>query len=74
MSIDSIIKQLVLAHADNEMKAIAVVTVNQNGEPIIQYAVSHMDTYAVSFGLDIIKAGLMSDALNNASKPNEQKE
>lgn len=72
--INNIIKQLVLAHADNEIKAMAVVFTNQEGEPSIQYAVMHADAYAINFGMDIIKAGLMSDALNNASRPGDKRE
>lgn len=72
--IDDVIKQLVLAHADGEIQAIAVVFTNKEGEPAIQYAVQHVDAYAINFGMDIIKAGLMSDALNNASRPGDNRE
>jgi hypothetical protein len=72
--VDDIIKQIVLAHADDELQAIAVVLVNKEGEPEIKYGVDHLSSYAVNFGLDVIKAGLMSNVLNNASKPGKERE
>lgn len=71
--ISDIVKQTVLAHADQNIKAIAVVFVNQDGEPEIHYAVTNTFAYGVNFGLDIIKAGILSDVLRNASKPSEDR-
>lgn len=72
--IDNIIKQLVLAHSDNAIDCIAVVFLNSNGEPEIHYAVNNTQAYAINFGLDCIKAGIMSDVLRGASKPSEDRE
>ena len=72
-SVDDIIKQLVLAHADMEIRSIAVVMFNQEGEPEIKYAVDHQSSYAVNFGMDVIKASLMSNVLNNASRPGKER-
>ncbi len=71
--IEDIIKQLVLANADNTVTGLALVMVNTNGEPEIHYAVTNDYAYAINFGMDIIKAGLLSDALNHASKPSEDR-
>lgn len=71
--IADIVKQTVLAHDDGNIQAIAVVFVNQDGEPEIHYAVTNTFAYGVNFGLDIIKAGILSDVLRNASKPSEDR-
>lgn len=72
--INDIVKQIVLANQDNEIEAIAVVFLGSTGEPEIQYAVSNNKAYGINFGLDIIKAGLISDVLNHASKPGKNRE
>lgn len=71
--IEDIVKQLVLANADDKVKALAVVFMNEEGEPEIHYAVTNTFAYGVNFGLDIIKAGILSDVLRNASKPSEDR-
>lgn len=71
--IADIVKQLVLANADGEVNALAIVWVNKMGEPEIHYAVTNTFAYGVNFGLDIIKAGILSDVLRNASKPSEDR-
>jgi hypothetical protein len=72
--IADIVKQLVLAHADDKVEAVALIIVNPEGEPEIHYAVTNTYAYGVNFGLDIIKAGLLSDVLNHASKPSEDRQ
>lgn len=74
VEIADIVKQLVLAHEDEILSGLALVMVNKNGEPEIHYAVTNTDAYAINFGMDIIKAGLLSDALNHASKPSEDRQ
>lgn len=72
--LNDIIKQIVLAHSDGDMQCIAVVWVNKEGEPEVHYAVNNTQAYGISFGLDVIKAGILSDVLRNASKPSEDRE
>ena len=72
--IDDIIRQLVLAHADNDIQAIAVVTINYKGEPEIKYVVNHPNAYGINFGLDAIKAHLVLNVVNNAGKRSEDRE
>lgn len=73
-SVDDIIRQLVLAHADGELQAIAVVMVNNEGEPEIKYAINHGCAYAISFGCDIIKAGIIGDVIRNAGTKGKDRE
>jgi hypothetical protein len=72
--ISDIVKQVALAHNDGNIKAIAVVFCNEEGEPEIHYAVSNTLAYGVNFGLDVIKAGILSDVLRGASKQAENRE
>lgn len=74
VEIADIVKQLVLAQEDGTISGLALVMVNIEGEPEIHYAVTHTDAYAINFGMDCIKAGLLSDALNHASKPSEDRQ
>lgn len=73
-NVNDIIKNLVLAHADNDIQCIAVVYLKKDGEPEIHYGVDNVQAYAINFGLDAIKAGLLSDVLNHASKPSEDRQ
>jgi len=72
--IDDIIRQLVLAHADEDIQAIAIVMTNFKGEPEMKYAVNHPNAYAINFGLDVIKASLINDVVNKAGKRSEDRE
>lgn len=73
-TVDDIIRQLVLAHADGEIQAIAVVMVNVECAPEIKYAINHGSAYAINFGLDVIKAGLLKDIIKNAGEPGKDRE
>lgn len=73
-TVSDIVKQIVLAHADGELRALAVVMVNAEGEPEINYVVDHGSAYAINFGCDIIKAGLMSNVINHAGGPGKDRE
>ena len=72
--IDDIVRQLVLAHADGDIQAIAIVMINNKCEPEIKMSVQHSHAYSVNFGLDVVKFTLMSDVVNQASKPSGNRE
>jgi len=72
--IDDIIRQLVLAHADGDIQAIAVVMINNKCEPEIKMAINHPNAYSINFGLDVVKATLLADVIRNASKPSGDRE
>jgi len=72
--INDIVRQLVLAHADGDIQAIAIVMINSKCEPEIKYAVNHPNAYGINFGLDAIKAHLVLDVINQASKPSGSRE
>lgn len=73
-NVDDIIRHIVLAHSDGDMQCIALIYLDKEGQPEIHYAVNNIQAYAINFGLDCIKAGLLSDVLNHASKPSKDRE
>ncbi len=73
-NVNDIVKQLVLAHADGNVQCVAMVWLNLEGEPEVHYAVNNVQAYAINFALDVMKAGIMSDVIRNASKPSEERE
>ena len=73
-SLDEVIRRLVLAHADGEMKAIAVVFINGEGEPEIELAFGAVDVYKVSTSLDILKYNIMKRLMNRAAKKPKDRE
>jgi hypothetical protein len=73
-AIDDIIKQLVLAHADGEIRSICVVLINGEHEPEIKSAVSSECSYAINFGIDVAKADLLSNVIRNAMNPGKERE
>lgn len=72
--VNDLVKHIVLAHADDDIQCLAFVYLKKDGEPEIHYAVNNIQAYAINFGLDVIKAGIMSDVIRNASKPSEERE
>ena len=72
--IDDIVRQLVLAHADGDIQAIAIVMINGKCEPEVKYAVNHPNAYGINFGLDAIKAHLVLDVVNQAGSKSKDRE
>lgn len=68
-SVEEVIKQLVLANADGEIKSIAVVFVNGDGEPEMQIGLTHFDAYRIISGLEILKLHIINNLIANAAKP-----
>jgi hypothetical protein len=50
-SVEEVIRQLVLANQDGEIKSIAAVTVNSNGEPELHIGLNLGDAYRISTAL-----------------------
>jgi hypothetical protein len=68
-SVEEVVKNLVLANADNDIKSIAAVTVNSNGEPELHIGLAHFDAYRIITGLEILKFNLINEMLNKAGRP-----
>lgn len=64
-SVEDAIKQIVLANADGEIKSIAVVMINNDGDPEIQIAMAPGTAYSIVTGLEILKFSIMQNILTN---------
>lgn len=58
-SVEDVIKQIVLANADGEIKSIAVVMINHDGEPELQLALAPNTAYAMYTSLNVIADAVM---------------
>ncbi len=67
-SVEEVIKHIVLANADNDIKSIAVVFVNAENEPEMQIGLAHYDAYRIISGLEILKQHLINNLIINAAK------
>jgi len=64
-SVEDAIKQLVLANADGEIKSLAFVMINHDGEPEMQIAMAPGTAYAVVTSLEILKINIISKIIND---------
>ena len=72
-SVDEVIKQLVLAHADGEIRSIIVVFVNKEGEPEAEMAIGPYDFYELNTMMDLVKWRMMYKmATEGEKKPKER--
>ena len=73
-SVDQVIKRLVLAHADEEMQAIAVVFINAEGEPEMELAFGGKFVYQICTSMDIIKYNILKMMMDGAAKKPKERE
>jgi hypothetical protein len=64
-SVEDAIKQIVLANADSEIRSIAVVMINHDGEPEMQIAMAPGTAYSLVSGLEILKMSILQQILTN---------
>lgn len=64
-SVEDAIKQIVLANADSEIKSIAVVMINHDGEPEMQLAMAPGTAYAMATALDILRMSIINKLLTD---------
>lgn len=64
-SVEDAIKQIVLANADGEIRSIAVVMINHDGEPEMQIAMAPGTAYSLVSGLEILKMSILQQILTN---------
>ena len=58
-SVEDAIKQLVLANADGEIKSLAYIMINQDGEPELQIAMAPGTGYAIVTALELLKMNII---------------
>lgn len=68
-TVEDVIKSIVTANFDGEVKAIAVVFVNAEGEPELEIGVNHENAYKIITGLEILKLNIIGMMLDKAAKP-----
>lgn len=73
VDVDSIIRKLVLAHADGELLGIALVFVNERLETEIEMSFGAGQAYALNTGIDLLKSGLLDQLKNKGQiEPKER--
>lgn len=73
-SVEDSIKQIVLANADNEIRSIAVVMINHDGEPEMQIAMAPGTAYSMATGLEILKMSILQQILTNGKMQPKDRE
>jgi hypothetical protein len=72
-AVDDAIKQIVLAHADGEIKSIAVVMIKQDGEPEMQISMAPDTAYALISGMEILKMRFIHQVITQGGiKPKDR--
>lgn len=70
--VDEIIKRLVLAHADGDMKGIACVFVNEQNQPEIEMSFGAGQAFTMSVGIDLLKDTILQKIKDAAIEPKER--
>ena len=73
-SVNDVIKQLVLAHADGEIKSLIVVFVNRDNEPEAEIAIGPYDFYQLNTMMDLIKFRMLEKMANEGMKKPKDRE
>ena len=73
-SVEEIIKRLVMANHDGEIKAMAVVFINAENEPEMELAFGGNHVYQLCTSLDIIKYNILKMMMDNAAKKPKDRE
>ena len=58
-SVDDIIRRIVLAHADGDLKGIACVFVNAQNQPEIEMSFGAGQAYTMNVGIDLLKDAII---------------
>jgi hypothetical protein len=69
ISVEQVIKQLVLANQDGEIKSIAAVTVNSQGEPELHIGLNLGDAYRISTALRLMDLQICMKLLKEGGRP-----
>lgn len=72
-SVEDAIKQIVLANADGEIRSIAVIMINHDGEPEMQIAMAPGTAYSIVTSLEILKLKIVQQIMNQGQlKPKDR--
>lgn len=70
--VDEIVKRIVLAHADGDMKGIAVVFVNAENQPEIEMSFGPSQAFTMNVGIDLLKDHIIRQIKTGTIKPKER--
>lgn len=73
-SVQDVMEELSNEHYLGNIKAIAVVTINEHGEPELRMGMNTMFVYSMNMGFDLMKQNLLNDIIHNASGPINKKD
>lgn len=72
-SVEDAIKQLVLANADGEIKSLAYIMINQDGEPEMQIAIAPGNMYVMISAIEILKLRIIDKLISDGEyKPKDR--
>lgn len=71
--IEEIIKHIVLANHDGELKAAAILMINKDGMPEYHFRVRSDDAFALNAGVDLLKTEMMIMMHKRMEKKGERK-
>ncbi len=72
--VDEIIKRLVLAHADGDIKGIAVVFVNAENQPEMEMSFGANQAFTMNTGLDLLKMGILNTMMDKGQIDPKERE
>lgn len=73
-SVEDTIKQLVLANADGEIRSIAAIIINHDGEPEMQLAMAPGTAYSLISSLEILKMNIISKIVGKGGRQVKDRE
>lgn len=73
-SASEVVKQLVLANEDQEIKSIAAITTNPDGEIELYMGLNSGDAYRLISGLEILKLQIIKKLMDDGAKPLKDRE
>lgn len=62
--VDEIVKRIVLAHNDGDIKGIAVVIVNAENQPEMEMSFGANQAFTMNTALDLLKRGILEVMVN----------
>lgn len=72
-SVEDAIKQLVLANADGEIRSLAFIMINQDGEPEMQIAIAPGNMYVMISAIEMLKLRIIDKLISDGEyKPKDR--
>ncbi len=72
--VDEIVKRIVLAHNDSDLKGIAVIFVNAENQPEMEMSFGGNQAFTINAGLDLLKRAILEIMHTSGSIPPKERE